>query len=79
MIDPQALAEEERRIRELSRTVDLALLYLQAAPLDREQAQELVRRVRAKAMRLFPDKAATFDLIYQPRFRRVLVKRFGLN
>ena len=79
MTDRRALAEEERRIRRLQRTVDLALLYLSLAPLDRRSAEELVEQVRAKALELFPDKGETFDLIYQPRFNRVLDERFGLH
>ena len=79
MKDPKAIAEEERRVRELQRTVDLALFYLSVAPLDLEAATGLVKEVKAKALRLFPDKEETFDLIYQPRFRRVLTRRFGLH
>ena len=79
MSDSQALAEEERRIRQLQRTVDLALLYLSRAPLERKAAEELVDKVRAKALELFPGKEETFDLIYQPRFNRILEERFGLH
>jgi hypothetical protein len=35
--------------------------------------------VRSKALDLFPDKGDAFDLIYQPRFNRVLDERFGLH
>jgi len=79
MTDPKALAEEERRLRQLQRTVDLALVFLSLGPLDRRAAEALVERVRAKALELFPDKGETFDLIYQPRFNRVLAERFGLH
>jgi hypothetical protein len=79
MTDPKALAEEERRIRRLQRTVDLALFYLAVGPLDRRAAEALVDQVRAKALELFPDKGETFDLIYQPRFNRALAERFGLH
>lgn len=74
-----AILAEEKRIRELQRTVDLALLYLQIGPLNIEEASALVEEVKAKALRLFPDKEETFELIYRPRFRRVLNSRFGLH
>lgn len=79
MTDPHAVAEEERRIRELQRTVDLALFYLRVAPVTQEDAAALVAEVRAKALRLFPGQGETFDLIYRPRFRRILSERFGLH
>ncbi|MBU2550136.1 MAG: hypothetical protein KKB20_17135 [Proteobacteria bacterium] len=79
MNDPLAIAEENRRIRELQRTVDLALFYIRVADLGPEEATDLVARVKAKALLLFPGKEQTFDLIYLPRFRRVLTRRFGMH
>ena len=79
MADPLEIAEEERRVRLLQRAVDLSLFYLSTARIERQQAEDLVAKVRAKAIELFPDKGETFDLIYLPRFRRVLSQRFGLN
>ncbi|MEW5722314.1 MAG: hypothetical protein AB1896_04360 [Thermodesulfobacteriota bacterium] len=79
MTDPKALAEEEARLRELRRTVDLALFYLGTARIDRREAEEIAARVKAKALRLFPDKEETYDLIYQPRFLRIIRRRFGFH
>lgn len=79
MDDSHARAEEDKRVRELQRTVDLALFYISVAPMTREQAENLVSLVRSKALRLFPDKEHTYDLIYQPRFTRALRERFGLH
>jgi len=79
MADIKAIMEEERRIRELQRTVDLALFYLSVAPVDLETALDLVEKVKAKALRLFPEKEEAFELIYRPRFRRVLNRRFSFQ
>ena len=79
MNDLKAIADEERRIRELRRTVDLALFYISVGPLDLQEAVTLVEEVKAKVLRLFPGKEETFELIYRPRFRRVLASRFGLH
>ena len=79
MVDENDLADEERRLRELQRTVDLALFYLKKAPIARPEAESIVDLVRKKALDLFPDKGDTFDLIYQPRFNRLLSERFGLH
>ena len=79
MSDPSAIQEEERLVRELQRTVDLALFYIRTAPLNRATAEKIIDEVKAKALHLFPDKETTFDLIYMPRFIRVLDQRFGLH
>jgi hypothetical protein len=79
MTDREAIAEENRRIRELRRTVDLALFLIRTAPMTRRRAENVAASVRAKALDLFPDKGDAFDLIYQPRFNRVLDERFGLH
>jgi hypothetical protein len=35
--------------------------------------------VRAEARRIFPDKEQTFELIYTPRFRRLIAEKYGLQ
>jgi hypothetical protein len=41
------------------------------------EAEAMVAGVRGAALRLFPGKELAFDLIYLPRFRRLLTERFG--
>ena len=79
MTDAVALAEEEARIRRLQRTVDLALFYIRAAPINRNTAEMITDKVRARAIEMFPGKEETFDLIYLPRFRRAMEEKFGLH
>lgn len=38
---------------------------------------DMVADVRGLALCLFPGKELAFDLIYLPRFRRLLTERFG--
>jgi hypothetical protein len=52
--------------------VDTAVLKIMNVRLTRQQALDLVLRVRQLACDLFPDAASTFDLIYMSRFRRVI-------
>jgi hypothetical protein len=80
MRDNKALdfAEEDRRVRLLKRAVDLHLQIIAVQrELNRDEAERVVDEVRALAGRLFPDKTETFDLIYTPRFERVIRERFG--
>lgn len=74
-----SVEDEERKIRRLRRTVDFSLALIAQSDLSQLQAQKLVQVVREKALALFPGKEETFDLIYAPRFRRLIVERYGLN
>lgn len=76
--DDQALAEEERRLRRLRRAMDVAAALLRQVNLTFEEAQDVVCHAKTTALQLFPDKEATFDLIYGARFRRILVEKYRL-
>jgi hypothetical protein len=71
--------EEERRIRLLRRMVDFSMALIAQSDISRDDAQRLVKAVRGRACELFPGKGETFDLIYTPRFRRLISEKFGLN
>ncbi len=73
----EELEEEDRRVRQLRIAVNLALSVIGQTDLTLDQAQEMVAATRGMALRLFPGKELAFDLIYLPRFRRVLAERFG--
>lgn len=71
-------AEEDRRVRFLKQIVDLNLQIIAVQPtLTRDRALEILEHVRELAARLFPEKRETFDLIYAPRFERIIRERFG--
>jgi hypothetical protein len=70
--DQDALAEEQRRLRELRVTVDLAASVIAQGRLPRAEAEALVAATRQRALALFPDGAPTFDLVLAPRFARLL-------
>jgi hypothetical protein len=38
----------------------------------------MVASTRRYALQLFPDKEFTYDLIYQPRFRRLLSEKYKI-
>jgi len=73
----EELEEEDRRVRQLRMAVNLALSVIGQSDLTLDQAQEMVAATRGMALRLFPGKELAFDLIYLPRFRRLLAERFG--
>jgi len=70
------LLEEEKKIRRLRFVVDFALRYIKTQSITHEEAIMIVEGVKRHALKSFPDKEETFDIIYMPRFRRVLNERF---
>jgi hypothetical protein len=71
--------EEDRRVRTLQRLVDFSLAYIAQSSIPLDQAHAVVEGVKRYALRLFPDKEPTFDLIYLPRFRRLLQEKYRLH
>ena len=78
-IDKQALLAEEQKIRRLGRAMDVAAALLWRVDLTLEEAQDVVSHAKQTALQLFPDKEDTFDLIYGPRFRRILTEKYQLQ
>jgi 4-hydroxy-3-methylbut-2-enyl diphosphate reductase IspH len=77
--EKQEIEEEERRVRTLRLLVDFSLAYLAQTKLSLEEAQAVVAGVKKKALHLFPEKEETFDLIYLPRFQRLLRDKYRLH
>ena len=71
--------EENRRVRMLRLLVDFSLTYLAQTNLPLEESQAVVEGVKKQALRLFPEKEETFDLIYLPRFQRLLREKYRLH
>ena len=71
--------EEEKKVRQLQRVADFACCVLRQQAMSLEEAQGLIGGVKKMALRLFPDKEQTFDLIYGARFRRILMEKFPIS
>ena len=77
---PEEIAAEGRRLRRLQLLMDLALSAIrQSDTMPVEEASELAASARQAALRLFPGKEAAFDLIYRPRFQRLLNEKYRLQ
>lgn len=79
MPTPEELKEEDTRLRQLQVVVGLTMSVISQTRLSLEEASRMVAATRELALRLFPGKELAFDLIYQPRFRRLLAERFSLH
>jgi hypothetical protein len=71
--------EEKKRARRLQRLVDFTLALIAQSSLSQKEAQRLVEGVRRQAHQLFPERKETFELIYTPRFRRLMAERFRMQ
>ena len=79
VVDKQALLAEEQKLRRLGRAMDVAAVLLRRVDITLAEAQDVVNHAKRTALQLFPDKEETFDLIYGPRFRRILVEKYHLQ
>jgi len=71
--------EESRRGRRLQILVHLALSTIADGELSIEEAAGVVAATRRVALSLFPGKEDAFDLIYRPKFQRLLHAVYNLQ
>jgi hypothetical protein len=76
MPTPEELDDEDRRVRQLRTAVHLTFSVIAQTDVPLADAEAMVAAVRHAAVRLFPGKESVFDLIYLPRFRRLLADRY---
>lgn len=74
----ELLREEERRIRRLTLLVNLTESVLLQSNPSLPEALQLMENTKKAALTLFPDKEFVYDLVYTPRFRRILNERFTI-
>ena len=79
MIDSQKLEEEQRKMRLLRAIVDLTLAILLQGNLTIPEAIELMKATKKGVLQLFPGKEDVYDLIYRPRFERIIKERLQEN
>jgi len=77
IVDP--LEEENRKIKRLRFIVDLAQAVLMQSELSLQEALRVMDNTKRAALLLFPDKEDVYDLIYTPRFRRIIAERFKVS
>jgi hypothetical protein len=72
MATPEQLADESRRARKVRQLVDIASSLIMQSNMTRREAETLVAHVREQILGLFPDGASTYELVYAPRFKRLI-------
>lgn len=76
MPNEEEIREENRKVRRLQTVVDLVMSVLRQSEIPGGEAAELVAATRQFALRLFPGREETYDLIYKPRFQRLLREKY---
>jgi len=74
----EEILEEGRKVRRLQIVVNLVMSVLRQSEIPVEEAAELVAQTRAYALRLFPNQEATYDLLYESKFQRLMVEKYRM-
>jgi len=71
--------EEARLIRRLQMMMNMVMQVIaQDSTLAIEDASQMIADARTAALAMFPDKELAYDLIWRPRFQRLMRERFRL-
>jgi len=75
----KAVENEDRKIRQLRFCADLTYAVIAQGALTPDEAYVMIESLKKAALTLFPGKEKTFDLIYLPRFKHLLVEKFQMH
>jgi hypothetical protein len=72
--------EEQRLIRRMQVMMNLVMQTIaQDGSLTLDEASQMIADARSAALAMFPGKELAYDLIWRPRFQRLMRERFRLN
>lgn len=82
-LDPheaERAAEERKQLRRLQMMMTMCLQVIaQDGSLSIDEASQMIADSRAAALNMFPGKELAYDLIWKPRFQRMMMDRFRLQ
>ncbi len=72
--------DEGQRLRRLQLMMNLVMQVIAQDPkLTFDEASQMVADSRTAALAMFPGKELAYDLLYRPRFQRLMRERFRLQ
>jgi hypothetical protein len=72
-------AEEQKRLRRLQMMMNMVMSVIaQDASLTVDDASQMIADSRKAALAMFPGKELAYDLIWRPRFQRLMRERFRI-
>jgi hypothetical protein len=71
--------EEQRQIRRLQMMMNMVMQVIaQDSSLSVDEASQMIADARSAALAMFPGKELAYDLIWKPRFQRLMQERYRL-
>jgi len=78
-VNPVERDEEQRLIRRMQMMMNLVTQTIaQDSSLSYDEAAQMIADARRAALAMFPGKELAYDLIWRPRFQRLMLERFRL-
>ena len=75
----EAGLEEAKLIRRMQMMMNMVMQVIaQDGNLTIDDASQMIADARTAALAMFPDKELAYDLIWRPRFQRLMRERFRL-
>jgi hypothetical protein len=72
--------EEAKLLRRLQMLMNLVMQTIaQDGSLSIDEASQMIADARTAALAMFPGKELAYDLIWRPRFQRLMRERFRIN
>ena len=79
-VDAQHAEDERKLIRRLQMMMNMVMQVIaQDGSLTVDEASRMIADSREAALAMFPGKELAYDLIWKPRFQRLMVERFRLQ
>lgn len=76
---PEERAEEQKLIRRMQMMMNMVMQVIaQDATLTVDEASQMIADSRKAALAMFPGKELAYDLIWRPRFQRLMRERFRM-
>jgi hypothetical protein len=78
-MSPAEVAEERKLIRRLQMMMNLVMQTIaQDGSLTIDEASQMIADSRKAALAMFPGKELAYDIIWRPRFQRLMRERFRI-
>ena len=71
---------EDQKLRRMQMMMNMVMQVIaQDATVSVDDASQMIADAKRAALALFPDKELAYDLIYKPRFQRLMQERYRLQ
>jgi hypothetical protein len=78
-VNAEEQAEEQKLIRRLQMMMNMVMQVIaQDGSLTVDEAAQMIADSRKAALAMFPGKELAYDLIWRPRFQRLMRERFRI-